>query len=777
MFKPEILSPAGSYEAFIAAVHSGCNAVYLGGENYGARAYAKNFDLETLDKAIKYARMYGVKIYYTVNTLFKEKELDQLLEHLLEVYHLGVDAFILQDIGVISLLKRVFPDIEVHGSTQLNCHSVEGVRFLEDMGVKRVVLARELSIDEIIYIKRETKMEIETFVHGALCYSYSGQCLMSSFMGGRSGNRGRCAQPCRLAYKAIIDEKEWDKSHILSPKDIETLTVLPELIDAGIESFKIEGRMKSKEYVGLMTGLYRYYRDAYLENGTLNIKQNDLDDMVQIFNRGNFTNGYYFQHNGPTMITFDQPKHQGRIIGKVKSKNGNQYALTLFEKIRIGDCLEIAYDQGDYYSWIAQLNTKSDYIIYSDYPIQIGQEVRRIKSIELENRLLENQSNIHHLGIDIEVVMQVDRPIEMIIKDDNREVRVIGDLVQAAKNQSLLPERVEKQFSKVDQYPIKINHIKVNIIGDVFMSMGQLNGIRREGFEKWLGLNTKVKKKPYVPVSVLKVENTPSYHKNITVLLRKFYQFEILKDYSVQRIYIEHLNFSEEQILEIINFYKNQPTQIYIAVPKILRHEKNTMISILKESLADEIDGFLLRSIDAYHHALPFGKKMVFDYPLSIMNQHSANYLMFRELSEGYVPSLELNKHEMKQLPLNKAEYIVYGHMNVMTSAQCIRKSLNDCKKENGKIIYLEDRKGMKVPVETVCKLCYNQIYNGVPHYLIDKINEMKEMGIKNFRVEFLNESKEDMVKVLNAVTSKTTIPAQEMSMVFTRGHYTKGVE
>ncbi|PKM55597.1 MAG: peptidase U32, partial [Firmicutes bacterium HGW-Firmicutes-5] len=306
MFKPEILSPAGSYEAFIAAVHSGCNAVYLGGENYGARAYAKNFNLETLEKAIKYARIYGVKIYYTINTLFKEKEIDQLINHILEVYHLGVDAFILQDLGVIALLKRVFPDIEVHGSTQLNCHSVQGVRFLEEMGVKRVVLARELSIDEIINIKKNTKMEIETFVHGALCYSYSGQCLMSSFMGGRSGNRGRCAQPCRLVYKAIINEKEWDKSHILSPKDIETLTVLPELIDAGIESFKIEGRMKSKEYVGLMTGLYRYYRDAYLEKGILNIKQSDLDDMVQIYNRGNFTNGYYFQHNGPSMITFDQ---------------------------------------------------------------------------------------------------------------------------------------------------------------------------------------------------------------------------------------------------------------------------------------------------------------------------------------------------------------------------------------------------------------------------------------------------------------------------------------
>ncbi|PKM52775.1 MAG: hypothetical protein CVV00_15700, partial [Firmicutes bacterium HGW-Firmicutes-5] len=338
-------------------------------------------------------------------------------------------------------------------------------------------------------------------------------------MGGRSGNRGRCAQPCRLVYKAIINEKEWEKSHVLSPKDIETLTVLPELIDAGIESFKIEGRMKSKEYVGLMTGLYRYYRDTYLEKGVLNIKQSDLDDMVQIYNRGNFTNGYYFQHNGPSMITFDQPKHQGRIIGKVKAKNGNQYVVTLFEKIRIGDCLEIVFDHGDYYSWIAQLNTKSDYIIYSDHPIQIGQEVRRIKSIELENRLLEKQSNMLQVGVHIEVIMHVNKPIEMIIKDDHREIRVIGDLVQEAKSQSLMPERVEKQFSKVAQYPIKINHIKVQIFGDVFMSMGQLNSIRREGFEKWLGLNAIVKKKPYIPVSVIKIENTPSYHKNITVLL------------------------------------------------------------------------------------------------------------------------------------------------------------------------------------------------------------------------------------------------------------------
>ncbi|PKM53896.1 MAG: hypothetical protein CVV00_10510 [Firmicutes bacterium HGW-Firmicutes-5] len=195
------------------------------------------------------------------------------------------------------------------------------------------------------------------------------------------------------------------------------------------------------------------------------------------------------------MITFDQPKHQGRIIGKVKAKNGNQYVVTLFEKIRIGDCLEIVFDQGDYYSWIAQLNTKSDYIIYSDHPIQIGQEVRRIKSIELENRLLENQSNMLHVGVHVEVNMYVNKPIEMMIKDDNREIRVIGDLVQEAKSQSLTPERIEKQFSKVAQYPIKINDIKVQISGDVFMSMGQLNSIRREGFEKWLGLNAVVNKK------------------------------------------------------------------------------------------------------------------------------------------------------------------------------------------------------------------------------------------------------------------------------------------
>jgi putative protease len=383
MIKPEILAPAGSFEAFIAAVHSGCDAVYLGGSKYGARAYAKNFDLETLERAISYARNFGVKIYYTINTLFKEKEIDSLMTHINEVYQLGIDALIVQDLGVISLLQQFFPSLELHASTQINCHSVAGIQFLQDLGIKRVVLARELSLDEIIYIKKHTKMPIEAFVHGALCYSYSGQCLMSSFMGGRSGNRGRCAQPCRLNYKVTIDQQVYESSHVLSPKDIETITVLPELIEAGIDSFKIEGRMKSKEYVTLMTTLYRYYTDTYVENGVINVKQKDLDDMAQIFNRGNFTNGYYFQHNNSDMITFEQPKHQGRVIGKVSRRKGETYTISLFEPVQKGDCLEINMGLGDNYSWIVQTNNRFEYSFNPENPLEVGKEVRRIKSTEL----------------------------------------------------------------------------------------------------------------------------------------------------------------------------------------------------------------------------------------------------------------------------------------------------------------------------------------------------------------------------------------------------------
>lgn len=777
MLKPEILAPAGSYNAFISAVNSGCDAVYLGGENYGARAYAKNFDIETLTRAVEYARLFKVKIYYTLNVLFKEKEIEELIKHIDVIRCLGIDAVIVQDIGVLSMLNTLFPELELHASTQMNCHSIYGIKFLEKLGVKQVVLARELSLIEIKHIKSKTDMKIETFVHGALCYCYSGQCLMSSFMGGRSGNRGRCAQPCRLKYKVIIDEQVVGNNHMLSPKDIETLTVLPLLIEAGIDSFKIEGRMKSPEYALLITRLYRFYRDEYIKNGHIKVLQEDLNDMLQIFNRGSFSNGYFFEHNGDAMMTIDQPKNQGRVIGTVRSKSKQYYILSIFEEVRKGDCLEIKLSKEQYYSWIVQNDVIGDYSIKSDKVLKVGQEVRRIKSIELDERLKALQNVVKKESINIKVTMSVNASIIMDIWDKNRAITVEGDMVQEAKNQGLTHERVLKQFLKVDKYPIVIEDIGVSIDENVFMSMGQLNALRRLGFDRWLGIESqKIIKKMKIP-SIKPIKNMINHHRNITVLLRNVYQFDIIKRYSIEKVYIEWFNFSVEEIDRITTYYKDSDTDVYLAVPKILRYEKEDIIKVYMDSVSDDIDGFLVRSIDGYMRVSCFGRSIIWDTSMSVMNQHTANYLMAKQGAVNYCPSLELNRGELKGLPLNTAEYIVYGYLNTMTSAQCVRKTVNGCIKEQGKVIYLNDRKNMSIPVETVCNLCYNNIYNAVPHYLIDKMDELMAIGMASFRLEFLDEDPELIERIMKAVMLNIKSKANDQMNHFTRGHYNKGVE
>lgn len=309
--KVEILAPAGSFECFEAALKAGADAVYLGGGSFGARAYADNFTEEKLLEVIDYAHLHGRKIYLTVNTLLKEKELEeQLYSYLLPYYRQGLDAVIVQDVGVLEFIREYFPDLPIHASTQMTVTNVSGAKFLEKQGVERVVPAREISLEEVKEIHDGTGLEVECFVHGALCYCYSGQCLLSSLIGQRSGNRGQCAQPCRLPYST---ENLKNPSYLMSLKDICTLDLIPDLIDAGVDSFKIEGRMKKPEYVALVTKMYRRYADLYLEKGRSSYVVDDTDrqQLLDLYNRGGSHEGYYRQHNGADMVSKDRPNHAG----------------------------------------------------------------------------------------------------------------------------------------------------------------------------------------------------------------------------------------------------------------------------------------------------------------------------------------------------------------------------------------------------------------------------------------------------------------------------------
>ena len=353
--KVEILSPAGSFESFMAAIKAGADAVYAGGPMFGARAFATNFTEEKLLEAIDIAHLYGRRFYLTVNTLVKDKEIDKLYEYLSPLYEHGLDAVIVQDTGVMNIIRRDFPGLGIHASTQTTVTNKEGALFLKNQGAERVVPARELSLKEVRDIYDETHMEVECFVHGALCYCYSGQCLMSSLIGGRSGNRGQCAQPCRLMYNA-----EGSKKYLMSLKDICTLDIIPDLIEAGIYSFKIEGRMKKPEYVASVTSMYRKYADLYIEKGLKGYKvsKEDKEMLMDIYNRGNFSEGYYKKRNGKDMVSLNRPNHTGVEALKVLGQSGNKVSVKALTNINKGDVIEL-FSKGD-----SRLN---NYTIGSDF--------------------------------------------------------------------------------------------------------------------------------------------------------------------------------------------------------------------------------------------------------------------------------------------------------------------------------------------------------------------------------------------------------------------------
>ena len=358
MRKVEILAPAGSYESLCGAINGGCDAVYLGGNRFGARAFAENFDRETMLRAIDYVHMFDKKIYLTVNTLLQNEEIEEeLFAYLEPFYKQGLDAVIVQDVGVLSFIHRNFPDLPLHASTQMTFTTEQGGEFLKKYGVTRFVTSRELSAAEITNMRKRTDLEIETFVHGALCYCYSGQCFMSSMIGGRSGNRGRCAQPCRMPYKVETAQGEKVKTapYVLSPKDICTLDKIPELVDAGIDSFKIEGRMKKPEYAAYTSYLYRKYTDLYLEYGEdyfsymkkhKNELEYDYTCLMDLYNRGGFSDGYFFKENGPSMMSMVRPNHSGVLVGTVERVKKNRVGIRLEQDLYAQDVLEFRKENG-----------------------------------------------------------------------------------------------------------------------------------------------------------------------------------------------------------------------------------------------------------------------------------------------------------------------------------------------------------------------------------------------------------------------------------------------
>ena len=732
--KAELLAPAGSYEGLQAVVKAGADAVYIGGSMFGARAYANNQQQDEMLEAIDYAHIHGKQIYLTVNTLLKNTELyGQLYDFLAPYYQQGIDAVIVQDLGVFSFLKKEFPNLPIHASTQMAVTGVNGAELLKKAGVSRIVTARELSLKEIHEIYQKTGMEIESFVHGALCYCYSGMCLFSSMLGGRSGNRGRCAQPCRLPYTAYKDKQQIsreDQSYLLSPKDMCTIDILPEILQAGVYSLKIEGRMKRPEYAAGVTSIYRKYLDLYEKNPkNYKVASEDRQMLLDLYQRDGFNQGYYHSHNGREMMAVVNQKEQNK-----KQKIAGKRNEALFEQLK-----------KEYLDIKKQEKINGNFILFANSPAILDLDFQ----------------DVH--------------------------VQVMGETVEEAMKQPLSADRVDKQMRKTGQTPFVFDTLEIMTDEAGFLPMQSINELRRKGLEE---LQKEVLKKYRRNLP----EKTQSNGEKASAIIEKkpvFYasvetseQLEaVLEEKEIQGVYCHISMFNKKQLwkeaFETMCQVHKQGKEFYLALPYMLRDGQFIDMTQDFLKMAEQCEGFLVRNLEelGYLSKLGLQEKIITDYSVYTFNNHAKNMLDEWGVMRTTVP-LELNGKEIHARDNGKSEMIIYGHYPMMISAQCIKKTCGKCDKKSS-FVKVKDRYGKYFPTKTFCDFCYSVIYNSVPTGLLEEAQQILEEGFESLRLNFTCETKEEVKNLLDVFVGAYGLKNKNVKKKnpkempeFTKGHF-----
>ena len=690
----ELLAPAGNLEIFKGVIESGADAVYVGGSMFGARAYANNFTEEELLEAIDFAHLRGVKVYLTVNTLIKNSEFSKLYDYLLVYYKRGLDAVIVQDIGVVKAIHEYFPSMEIHTSTQMTVTGADGVRFLSQFGVTRVVMAREVSLAEMKRIHEETGMELEAFVHGALCYSYSGQCLFSSILGGRSGNRGRCAQPCRLPYTVEGKKDEY----ILSLKDMCGIKALDKLHDAGVYSLKIEGRMKQLEYA---CGVVKYYR-SYIDSKKP-VSDADYDRIKALGNRCGFTDRYYFDHNGSDMVTYVKPnfvsnaaepspeKRKLSIEGELVLREGEPGSLT----VKRGDVTYKASIEPVSAALKAPLDKKAA-IDRINKTGDTDFEFSHIKAQIGENVFVPNGA-LNKLRRDA-ISGLCDKLLKKYYRDDAR----YADMSKL----TALPEHVVKSDAAHDE--------AINDYTTICSCMTRAQLDTLIGYECF-------------DVFYLDFD---MYDRNTLI----------------------------QQFADDVKCLTKQNKKVYLMLPTIFRADSSDyFVSIAKELDKVSFEGFVVKNYEELYltENLFTGKKVILDHNMYTFNDVSKSAFFEHGVSGDTVP-LELNSREIMHRNNIGSQMIVYGYYPLMTTANCVHKNTKGCDKKQ-KLIYLKDRYNKSFAVCNNCKECYNTIYNSLPTMLTKNISKLKEAGIRSFRYSFTIETPKQIKAVMDDKVAEYT--------------------
>lgn len=720
----ELLSPAGNLDIFKGVVNAGADAVYFGGEKFGARAYAKNFSADEAKEAISYAHLHNCKAYLTLNTLIKNKEMEtQMFEYLKMYYENGIDALIVQDLGVLEFVKMYFPKLPIHASTQMTVVESEGAEWLYNQGISRVVTSRELSLKEIQRIHETTKIEIESFIHGALCVSYSGQCLMSSMLGGRSGNRGRCAQPCRLPYE-LLDEKGKKTvtkgAYLLSLKDLCGIHYISEMADAGVFSFKIEGRMKQYEYATGVVSLYRKYMDAYLFDETYALTPKDKKQLFDLGNRCGFTAAYLKNHNDKDMITYEKPSH----VKNEEMKN----EVFLEKKIPL----------------------------YGYFFARIGEPMR---------------FKVKGYGGRVDVVVEGES-VEAA-KNHPTDVSDVDEKLKKTGGTSFCFEEIQYSIDSGVFLPIKqINELRRKALEQAKQQIIECS--YRKSDKEF------IKQKSSFATNEMK-------QKEVMVNCRTIEQFRVACTWETADAVVlsmEAVQKDETLLSQAILLAKQNKKAIFLSFPLICRQKTIAMWKKKRDILLDDkIDGVLASSLEAlgFLDEIKYPKdKIQLDYRLYAFSDYSVAFWEKQGYRGGSAP-LELNEKELQHRKNDSSQLLLYGRVALMLTANCQKKNAMGCDKKES-ILYLRDRYKECFPVKNNCSFCYNEIYNSKIYNVMSEASSIQKMGFFGYRLDFTLETAQDMKIVFKQYDSCFEGVGmfgleEDKRHLYTKGHFKRGVE
>ena len=846
MKKPELLAPAGNWDALRAAVQGGADAVYLGGKNYNARQGADNFDEQEIVEAMDYAHVRGVKVHFTMNTILADSELKDALRYLRIVYNAGADALIVQDPGLIKLAKLIFPDLALHASTQMTVHNIPGAQLLKNAGLSRIVMAREMDLASIANLRRETDIEVETFIHGALCVCYSGQCLMSSMIGGRSGNRGRCAQPCRMEYHLENGQKtqmayepgDHPGNYLLSPRDLNLSASLPDLIKAGIDSFKIEGRMRRPEYVAVVTNIYRTLIDRAVSEEEYYVTPEESSQLAQIFNRL-FTQGYYYSIPGRDLMSYLRPNNRGVKLGRVKKyhQDSGKVVIELEAPLNVGDGIEVWVSKGGRVGGEATVSGAAGDMVtmnLSGY-IHPGDRVFKTNDHLLTHKAKRTYSpggETKRIPLDFKVTAAIGEPL-VLEGQDNEWVSAranTDEVGQKAINLPLTKEFLAQQLNRLGNTPFFLNNLECNLADNVMMPVSAINSVRRQVTDEIANLRIMLRQPQKACDSDLEIRMSLLLDEEyahlmngdltketapfpaLAVAVNGLSEVKAAVDNGANLIYFSGDQFNSpkqptQSTQSIINqareYCRSKGVSFWLTTPKIIHdREISDYLPYLNYMLESQPDGILV-SAYGWLQILPEITQLPLsaDYSFNVFNCQSALFWGLQGINRVTL-STELTGEQISFLARRSpiaTELIVHGALPLMISRYCAPGSLlggkatdipcsRPCRKND---YFLRDRKNIIFPIKTDNR-CLMHIYNSRELCLLDTLPSLTKDGLEILRIEARHEQPAHIARIVQAyrlvLDTLKNHPDQTPNLSdimdslrgtgpgFTRGHYYRGV-